>query len=124
MADVNAPDHKAERPLAHLQGFRGVLQVDGYARYRALIKSGRVQLAACWANVYHRFHETAQGNAPIATKALARVARIYEVESAIRGTSADARRTVGQATAAPVVEGPRNWFDIQLGGVAHKSDAA
>jgi len=47
-----------------------------------------------------------------------------EVESAIRGTSADARRAVGQATAAPVVEGPRNWFDIQLGGVAHKSDAA
>jgi transposase len=33
VVDVNAPDHKAERPLAHLQGFRGVLQVDGYARF-------------------------------------------------------------------------------------------
>ena len=43
--------------------------------------------------------------------------------SAIPGTSADARRAVGQATAVPLVEGPRNWFDIQLGGVVHKSDA-
>src|SRR4029453_3009842 len=32
---VYAPDRKAERPAAHLQGFRGILQVDGYAGYRS-----------------------------------------------------------------------------------------
>jgi len=125
VAYVYAPDRKAARPIAHLQGFRGVLQVDGYAGYRALAEAGHVQLAFCWAHVRRRFYEIAKGgNAPIATEALARIARIYEVEAAIRGTSADARRAVRQATTAPVVEGLRTWFDIQLATVSQKSDTA
>ena len=28
-----SPDRKAERPAGHLQDFRGVLQVDGYAGF-------------------------------------------------------------------------------------------
>src|SRR6478609_8609169 len=31
VAYVYAPDRKAERPIAHLEGFKGILQVDGYA---------------------------------------------------------------------------------------------
>lgn len=34
VAYVYAPDRKAERPIAHLAGFRGVLQVDGYGGYK------------------------------------------------------------------------------------------
>ncbi len=30
---VYAPDRKADRPIAHLAGFKGILQVDGYAGY-------------------------------------------------------------------------------------------
>ena len=51
VAYVYAPDRKAERPIAHLAGFKGVLQVDGYAGYRALAEKGDVQprllLGAC-----------------------------------------------------------------------------
>jgi transposase len=36
VAYVYAPDCKAERPIAHLAGFGGVLQVDGYGAYRTL----------------------------------------------------------------------------------------
>src|SRR6266576_6179470 len=36
VAYVYAPDRKAVRPIAHLTGFRGILQVDGYAGYKAL----------------------------------------------------------------------------------------
>ena len=28
------PDRKAERPISHLAGFKGILQVDGYGGYR------------------------------------------------------------------------------------------
>ena len=48
VAYVYAPDRKAERPIAHLDGFTGTLQVDGYAGYRVLAESGHVQLAFCW----------------------------------------------------------------------------
>lgn len=84
-----------------------------------------MQLAFCWAHVRRRFYEIAKGgNAPIGTEALARIARIYEIEAAIRGTSADARRAVRQAITAPVVEAPSTWFDIQLAAVSQKSDTA
>ena len=36
VAYVYAPDRTASQPIMHLTGFRGVLQVDGYAGYRAL----------------------------------------------------------------------------------------
>ena len=42
-----APDRKAERPIAHLAGFGGVLQVDGYGGYKMLADHGDVRLAFC-----------------------------------------------------------------------------
>jgi len=45
VAYAYAPDRRAERPAAHLERFRGVLQVDGYAGYRALADKGQVTLA-------------------------------------------------------------------------------
>ena len=35
-----SPDRKAERPAAHLEGFQGVLQVDGYAGFERLTAGG------------------------------------------------------------------------------------
>jgi hypothetical protein len=66
---VYAPDRKAERPIAHLAGFTGILQVDGYVGYRSLAERGDVQLAFCWAHVRRRFYELAvAGHAPIARR--------------------------------------------------------
>lgn len=90
MAYVYAPDRKAERPIAHLAGFTGTLQVDGYAGYRVLAERGDVQLAFCWANVRRRFYElAAAGPAPLASELLERIAGLYAVEGDIRGRSAE-----------------------------------
>src|SRR4029077_15975523 len=51
VAYVYAPDRKAERPITHLAGFRGVLQVDGYGAYKVLAGRGEVRLAFCWSHV-------------------------------------------------------------------------
>jgi hypothetical protein len=51
VAYVYAPDRKAQRPNMHLTGFKGVLQVDGYAGYRSLAERGDVDLAFCWSHV-------------------------------------------------------------------------
>jgi transposase len=85
VAYVYAPDRKAQRPLAHLSGFSGVLQVDGYAGYRALAEKSEVKLAFCWSHVRRRFYElAAAGPAPIASEALERIATLYVVEKDIR----------------------------------------
>src|SRR5450756_93255 len=56
VAYVYAPDRKAERPIAHLEGFKGILQVDGYAGYRKLAERGNVRLASCWSHVRRNFY--------------------------------------------------------------------
>jgi transposase len=86
-----APDRKAERPASHLEHFRGVLQVDGYAGFERLTASGAVVLAACWAYVRRKFYEChgATGS-PIAAEALRRIAELYAIEEGIRGQPAPA----------------------------------
>ncbi|SFM99424.1 Transposase IS66 family protein [Methylobacterium pseudosasicola] len=50
VAYVYAPDRTASRPIAHLAGFEGVLQVDGFAAYEVLAKGGTMPLAYCWSH--------------------------------------------------------------------------
>jgi transposase len=45
--------------MAHLSGFVGVLQVDGYSGYRAIAAGNSVSLAFCWSHVRRRFYELA-----------------------------------------------------------------
>ncbi|MEY9470872.1 transposase [Bradyrhizobium yuanmingense] len=105
VAYVYAPDRKAERPIVHLAGFAGILQVDGYAGYRVLAERGDVELAFCWSHVRRRFYElAAAGPAPIASEALERIAGLYVIEAEIRGRTADERRAVRQEKSRPIVD--------------------
>lgn len=120
-----APDRKATRPIAHLEGFRGILQVDGYAGYRALAEAGEVVLAFCWAHVRRRFFEIAEaGNAPIATEALARIAALYAIEADARGRSAEERRAIRQERTRPLIDQLKTWLEAQLAAVSRKSTLA
>jgi transposase len=51
-----APDRRAERPASHLENFKGVLHVDGYAGFEPLADKS-VMLAACWSHTRRRFYE-------------------------------------------------------------------
>jgi transposase len=125
VAYVYAPDRKSDRPVQHLKGFTGVLQVDGYAGYGTLAKTGSVQLAFCWAHWRRRFYEIAQaGNAPIAAEALARIATIYAIEAEIRRQEAEARCTVRQQRTKPLVDSLKAWLEAQLAAVSRKSSIA
>ena len=125
VAYVYAPDRKAERPVAHLQGFRGVLQVDGYVGYRALAERGDVQLAFCWSHVRRRFYElAAAGPAPIASEALTRIGALYEIETDIRGQSAEERRAVRQERSRPVIDAMEPWLRARLDTISQKGKLA
>ncbi len=120
-----APDRKAEQPIRHLQGFAGVLQVDGYAGYKALAERNAVSLAFCWSHVRRKFYDLAQGGpAPIATEALARIATLYQVEADIKGCSAEERCAARQARSRPIVAALEPWLKDKLGLVSQKSKLA
>jgi len=55
-----APDRKAERPASHLERFKGVLHVDGYAGFEPLEERGDVVVAACLSHTRRKFYDVAQ----------------------------------------------------------------
>jgi transposase len=125
VAYVYAPDRKSARPIEHLAGFSGVLQVDGYGGYRALAEKGAVSLAFCWAHVRRPFYElAASGPAPIASEVLTRIAKLYEVEKNIRGKSADERRTVRQEKSKPILDELEPWLRAKLKLISQKTKLA
>jgi len=121
-----APGRGAEHAVALLKGFCGVLQTDGYAAYQGLTNprrdGGAVTLAHCWAHVRRKFYEIAQGSpSPIAAEALKRIAVLYQIETEIRGQSAETRRAVRQDRAKPAVEALKAWLMERLAEVSGKS---
>ncbi len=92
VAYVYAPDRKAEWPMAHLAGFTGMLQVDGYESYHALTKGSAVRLAFCWSHVQCGFIDMAtKGASPIAAEVLTRIAALCRIEVEIAELPAGAR---------------------------------
>jgi transposase len=125
VAYVYAPDRKAERLIAHLAGFRGVLQVDGYAGYKVLAERSEVRLAFCWSHVRRPFYELAQsGPAPIASEALARISALYRIEGDIRGRSAVERHAIRQERTRPLVEALQPWLREKLSLISQKTKLA
>jgi transposase len=122
---VYAPDRKSERPMTHLEGFKGILQVDGYAGYRKLADRGDVRLAFCWSHVRRGFYELAvSGPAPIASEALARIAGLYAIEKDVRGRSPEERRTVRSLKSRPLIAALEPWLRTKLGLISQKSKLA
>jgi transposase len=122
---VFAPDRKAERPASHLEHFRGVLHVDGYAGFEPLTSKGDVVPAACWSHARRKFYEVAQAtNAPIATEALRQIAKLYAIEADVRGQSPGHRLAARRNRSKRVVETMRLWFEQQLPLVPGRSTIA
>ena len=120
-----SPDRKGEHPRAHLAGFRGTLQADGYAGFGELYQDSHVVEAACWAHVRRRFYDLhVTGTAPLATEAVRRIAALYEIERDITGRPAGERTALRQARAGPVLDDMHAWLTAMLARVPGRGDLA
>ena len=121
-------DRKSEHPATHLKGFRGLLQVDGYAGFGKLVSEADAvgpQLVFCWAHARRKFFDIHAANAsPIAEEALRRIATLYAIEAEVRGQSADARRQVRQQRSRPLVDEMHVWLTEQLARISGRSGLA
>jgi len=121
VAYVYAADRKAERPEAHLEGFAGILQVDGYGGYAALSRRNQqIRLAFCWAHVRRKFYELAE-NSPLAADVLRRIASLYVIEGDIRGVTADERRSQRRQRSRIIVDDLHQFLEARLRQVSAKS---
>jgi transposase len=104
-----APGRSGEHAERILDGFNGVLQVDGYQGYHRLARPERqggapLQLAACWSHSRREIiAATPKAGSPIAKAVLARIAALYAIEKEIRGTDAAARQKARNERSRPLV---------------------
>jgi transposase len=119
-----SPDRRAERPASHLARFKGIVQVDGYPGFERL-RTGNIQLAACWAHARRKFYEVHQATgSPIAAEAPRRIAELYAIEKTIWGHTADARQRTRQARSLPLVDAMEVWLQIELNRIPPRGGLA
>jgi len=122
-----------------LAGFKGILQVDGYAGYNRLTKNtradGPLTLAFCWAHAPSRGllanHCRAVGRklkevfdrdgSEIAAEGLRRIAEFYKIEAEIRGTSSGQRLTARLTRTKPLMADFGLWLRDQRIRISAKS---
>ncbi|RWN26452.1 IS66 family transposase [Mesorhizobium sp.] len=109
-----------------LQGFSGILQVDGYAGYNRLIAPDRIgsdiRLAYCWAHARRKLVEiTRNGTAPIAEDGVKRIGELYRIEAELRGLDPEARLAGRKERSAPLVSDVQAWLVHHRARVATKS---
>lgn len=108
-----------------MQGFSGILQVDGYAGYNRVLDprdNAPIQLAYCWAHARRKLYDLTHNNvAPIAEEGLKQIAALYRIEKQIRGQSAEERLAVRSKKSAPKVAAFKAWLDHAQTQVSAKS---
>jgi hypothetical protein len=111
--------------LAHLERFKGVLHVEGYAGFERLTGNGDIVLAACWAHTRRKFYEVAEAtSSPVAAEALRRIGELYALEARVRGQSSAHRLAERRSFSRPIVQALHTWLEAQLPRVAGRSTLA
>jgi transposase len=122
------PGRKGEYAAEILKGFNGTIQVDAYGAYTHLATSKRpggdpLRLAFCWAHGRRKLIKAKpKKGSPIVDEALLRIAALYKVEDAIRGSDPDHRRAVRQEMSRPLIDEFFTWLKAQAARVSRKSD--
>ncbi len=113
----------------HLEGYHGILQVDGYAAYNRLAQSAGandgVTLAACFAHVRRKFYELhANGSSELATQTVTTMAKLWQIEDDLRGQAPEARVKARQENSATVVGNLFAIWEKELPRISGKSKLA
>ena len=120
-----SPDRKGENPKQHLKLYKGALQADAYAGFQHLYENGTIVEVACWAHARRKFHEIHIAHpSPITTEAIERVAALYAIETEIRGSTPEIRKTIRQLRAKPLLDSMHTWLEAALAKLSRKSDTA
>jgi transposase len=103
----------------HLDGYRGILQVDGYAAYNRLGKdrgdNDAVTLAGCWAHARRKFFDLhASDGSPFAGAVVKAMAPLWAIEEDIRGHGAELRAGTRAERSRPIVTDPFAMLDREL----------
>jgi transposase len=115
-------------PARLLEGFRGILQTDGYEGYAAVTRGNDVTWVGCLAHARRKFDEALKaqkkkGRGGLAKQGFDFIQRLYRIEREARERDLDAnqRKALRDEKAKPIWSELRQWLDGALGQVPPKS---
>lgn len=115
-----------EHPVAFLNGFAGYLHADGWHAYDD-VKTAT--LIGCWAHARRKFVD-ALAVVPekhrddptlLANIAIARIKRLYRIESIFHDATPERRLAARQRLSKPIVDGFKEWMDKESAVVLSQS---
>jgi len=124
-----SPDRSASHPAAHMAGFSGFLQADGYAGFEALYnpartKPGPITEVACWAHCRRKFFDVWEATkSPVAKEALDRIAALYAIEDKARFAPA-AEQVEHRRETAPLLDAFFVWANATVAKLLGKLELA
>jgi len=127
VAYVFADGRGTEEIAGQLTGFSGILQVDGYAAYKALARGhgGAIRLAFCLAHARRKFVEVYKTTqSPFAHEVIERLQAVYAIEAEIRGCRAEQRLAARRIKTAPLMEALKARLTSMLGQLFSQSPLA
>ena len=108
-----------EVPLRLLDGFEGVLQVDGYAGYNRVCRENPITRIGCWDHARRKFVEASKA-APAKKKgskvskadvAIGKIRKLYLIEDRIKDLEPEQKKAQRQALSRPVLDYLKDWLE-------------
>ena len=111
------PSRGEDVPVRLLEGYHGVLQVDGYAGYGKACRENGLTRIGCWDHARRKFVEADKAapkkkrTAPTkAAVALGQIAKLYRIEKAIQDLPAQEKTTQRQQQSRPLLMELQHWL--------------
>lgn len=108
-----APNRSGNVPIELLEGFKGVLQVDGYDGYSRVCEQNKLIRAGCWDHARRKFFDAAKSSKGkgIGNKVINILKKVYKIEEQIKGLPLDKRLEIRQNKTRPILEDLKEFID-------------
>ena len=106
-------------PLRLLDGFEGVLQVDGYGGYNRVCRDHPITRIGCWDHARRKFVEASKA-APAKKKdskisradvAIGKIRKLYAIEERIKDLEPEQKKAQRQELSLPVLDDLKAWLE-------------
>lgn len=116
-------------PARLLDGFKGVLQTDGYAGYNQVCRDNAITRIGCWDHARRKFIEASKA-APSKKKgqkvskadvAVGKIRKLYAIENKIKDLEPTQKTAQRQKLSKPLLDDLKDWLDTNINRVPKDS---
>ena len=126
------PSRAGAVPERLLADFKGILQADGYSGYARICHQNQLQRIGCWDHARRKFVEAiraadpknkqAKGKPSKADVAVAKIRKLYQIETAIAHCSEEDKRRKRQELSIPLLSEFKTWLEKNVSKVLKGSE--